>query len=218
VQSYKRNNPYTNLNTYYSLWDNDLSDLLSVMTDSAAGLTILRADHGRHLHLQDIEQFNRSRFDVPIVSAAPLREGIYTNFQEFKDNNPSIRNYEVKQEKKDVLLYIKDANGASQYTHDAWGYCDGKSIFIMRDGKLYALWKEGNAFYFISKAYKETNDWYLGDDYKSDPLIPNPVTGTTDDPPPPDNAAPERKGVLGPKDQYSAERIYKVDMDSGKVY
>ena len=218
VQSYKRNNPYNNLTTYYALWNNDLSGILSEMTDSAAGLTLLRADHGRHLHLQDIQQYNRSRFDIPIASARPLKKGVYASFQEFKDNSPSILNYEIRQEKNDHLLYIKDGTGTSQYSHDAWGYCDGQSMFIMRDGKLYQLWKEGKAFYFQAASYKERPGWYLSDDRNSNYLVPDLVTGTTDDPPPPETAAPERKYLYQNKNQHMVESIYKVDMDSGAVY
>ena len=218
VQSYKRNNPYNNFTTYYSLWDNDLSAILGEMSDSAAGLTILRGDRGRHLRLQEIVQYNRSRFDVQIASAGPLKPGVYTSFREFRDNNPSIQDYEIREEHNDHLLYIKEGNGTSQYSHDAWGYCDGQSIFIMWDGKLYPLWKEGKAFYFLSKAYKETVDWYQEPDHKPNYLVPNPVTGTTDDPPPPDHAAPEKKYLANSRGQYSVERIYKVDMDSGNVY
>ena len=48
------------------------------------------------------------------------------------------------------MLYIKDASGTPYYSRTAWGYCDGKSIFIMRDGFLCPAWKEGSAFYFYS--------------------------------------------------------------------
>jgi hypothetical protein len=155
LQAYKRDNPYTNVSTYYNLWDRDLTGLLNHMTDSAARLTLAKKDHSRLIHLEDIRQYNQSRFNVPITGNTDLLPGVYASFSEFRENAPSIHNFEVRQEKGNRLLYIRETGGASWYSHDAWGYCDGKTIYIMRDGILYPLWKEGKAFYFYSQAFKE---------------------------------------------------------------
>jgi hypothetical protein len=146
LQTYKRGNPYNNLATYYTLWANDLSAIFSEMTDSASRLVLARIGNGRHLELTDIRQFNQSRFEQAITIANSPAPGVYTSFQEFRDNAPSIQNFEIQREN----LYLRDANGASSFSHDVWGCSDGKSVFIMRDGKLYPLWKEGKAFYFIN--------------------------------------------------------------------
>jgi len=208
VQTYKRGNTYNNLVTYYALWDRDLSAVLSDMTDSAAGLAPARAEHGRHLQREDILQFNRSRFDAVITNHPSLTPGVYASFEEFRNNTPSIPHFEIRLEKKEQLLYIQDANGSFYYSHDAWGYCDGRSVFIMRDGTLYPLWKEGNAFYFLGQAYKEIYTW------KS-----------------PQAAQQNQQGVIGyynypadsgppgtTKSETNVHRIYTVDMDSGTVY
>ena len=67
--------------------------------------------------------------------------------EEFRNNDPSIRHFEIRLENNKRLLYISEGANRSYYSHDAWGYCDGKNIFVMRDGILYPAWKEGNAFY-----------------------------------------------------------------------
>jgi len=208
VQTYKRGNTYTNIETYYALWDKDLSAVLSDMTDSAAGLVAARAPRTRHLHREDILQFNRSRFDVEITHTTSLTPGVYTSFADFRNNTPSIPHFEIRREGQDLLLYIQDGNGSFCYSHDAWGYCDGKAAFIMRDGKLYKLWKEGNAYYFFSQAYKETN-------------YHNYIPST----PPTVNAA---GALTAPSATYyipntvttktKPQRIYTVDMDSGVAY
>jgi hypothetical protein len=207
VQTYKRGNTYNNLVTYYALWDKDLSAVLSDMTDSAAGLVAARAEHARHLQREDIRQFNSSRFDVEITHTSTLTPGVYTSFGEFRNNTPAIPHFEIKKDGKDLLLYIQDGNGTFYYSHDAWGYCDGRSVFIMRDGKLYPLWKEGNAFYFIGQAYKEIY--------------------TAVGPP----SAQQQQGIIGRydypadsgppgtrKSEVNVHRIYTVDMDSGSAY
>jgi hypothetical protein len=195
TQTYKRGNTYNNITTYYTLWDKDLSAVLSDMTDSAAGLATAKAEHGRHLQREDILEFNRSRFDATIIGNLTLTPGVYASFDEFKNNAPSIPHFEIRLEKKAQILYIQDANGSFYYSHNAWGYCDGRSVYIMRDGTLYQLWKEGNAFYFFPGTPPGVNA--VGKLTPGSPTayIPNTVTVTT-----------------------NPQRIYTVDMDSGVVY
>ncbi|WP_188938183.1 hypothetical protein [Puia dinghuensis] len=217
LQTYKRGNTYNQLNTYYHFWEKDLTDMLSDMTDSASGLAATRIEHGRRLHREDILQYNRSRFDAAIIGNSLLTRGVYTSFEEFRNNAPSIQNFEVKQEKKEKILYIKDANGSSYYTHDAWGYCDGKAIYIMRSGSLYPIWKEGKAFYFFGQAYKESTS----------PAPPVYVPGTpatvsgVGAPGVAPMYTPGTPGMIAPgtmKTASNKQRIYTVDMDSGGVY
>jgi hypothetical protein len=213
TQTYKRGNTYNNLTTYYALWDKDLSAVLSDLADSAAGLASFKIEHSRHLQREDILQFNRSRFDAPITGANSLTPGVYTSFEEFKNNNPSILHFEIQLEKKEQLLYIQDANGSFYYSHDAWGYCDGKSTFIMRDGKLHQLWKEGNAFYFLGQAYKEYHMEV------PDNTLPQSATrGPTGivSPGKPGNTDPNSTTMT--TTHATVRRIYTVDMDSGAIY
>ena len=135
--------------------ERDLTGILNHMVDNAAQLALAKPEGSRRLRLQDILQYNRARFEAPITGNTDLTPGVYASFSEFRNNAPSIHDFEVKLEKNNRLLYIRDAGGSSYYSHDAWGYCDGKNIYIMRDGILYPLWKEGRAFYFFSRVYKE---------------------------------------------------------------
>lgn len=221
LQTYKNTNQYNNWSSYYSLWESDLTAVLSEMADSLSGLAPSRVENGRHLHRDDILQFNQSRFQPAITESNTPTAGVYTSFEEFRDNAPSIQHFEIQQQKGDRLLYLKDANGNLQYSHDAWGYCDGKTIFIMRDGKLYPLWKEGKAFYFYSQAYKEYN-------YPSPPVY-MPLSGQSPvsaadillSGPPPPGTTPTNGGITTPwitKTAHNKQRIYTLDIDSGSVY
>ncbi|WP_431214712.1 hypothetical protein ACQ86N_08080 [Puia sp. P3] len=132
----------------YSVWDKDLSAILGELADSASLLTAQRpSSSDRRLRLEDIHRFNESRFGLPINGDSSLVPGAYASFEEFRNNDPSIRHYEIRLENNKRLLYISEGANSSYYSHDAWGYCDGKNIFVMRDGILYPAWKEGKAFY-----------------------------------------------------------------------
>lgn len=208
LQTYRRYNPYASWTSYYSHWETDLSGMLQNMVDSASGLTVTLAEKGRRLQLDDIRQYNRSRFDAPIIGSATLTPGVYANFGEFRKNAPSIPNFEIRMENGDHILYIKDADGNLQFSHDAWGYCDGQNIFIMRDGILLAAWKEGKAFYFQGLSYRgevselpaPTAKQIAIDNYR-EPSWPKP------DAPPALTSS-----------SFMQRRIYTIDMDSGKIY
>jgi hypothetical protein len=223
LQTYKRSNQYNNWNSYYSLWENDLTAVLGEMTDSLSGLTGARVETGRRLQWADILQFNESRFQPAIAASNVLTTGVYASFQEFRDNAPSIRHFEIQQENGDHLLYINDATGASQYSHDAWGYCDGKTIFIMRDGKLYPLWKEGKTFYFFSQAYKEHTGVGVPLYTPGSPAAVSgaPVVGAGGKVLGGLRVASGTPAVIAvpiTRVGTNAQRIYTVDMDSGTIY
>ena len=135
--------------TYYE-WGLNLALLIDELADSATRLTPAKGDINRSVALDDIRHFNASRFDAPI-GETPFARGVYANFEEFRNNSPSIQDFEVKLENNERLLYIRES-GMAYYSHDVWGYCDGKEIYIMRDGVLCPAWKEGKAFYIPAGA------------------------------------------------------------------
>lgn len=148
-----------NLTTPYSAWNENLAALLDQMIDSATTIVQRKDGRTRLVSLEEIRQYNQTRFTSPIDSE-PLQAGVYASFQEFKNNSPSIQNFEVKMEGNKRILYIREGK-TSYYSHNAWGYCDGKNIFIMRDGTLCPTWREGNAWYFYGEADSETHPFTL---------------------------------------------------------
>jgi hypothetical protein len=177
----------------YSDWSRNLSTLLEELADSASFIAGQKQGSARQIPIDAIRQFNQSRFESPIDSNTPLTQGVYASFEEFKNNAPSIRNFEIKMEGANRLLYIKESGGRSYYSHDAWGYCDGRDIFIMREGILRTAWREGKAYYFSS---------WLSDSLSSS-------TASVSD------GAP---GQTGRNSGYHSRSIYTIDMDTGLIY
>jgi len=134
---------------YYE-WGLNLTLLMNDLADSASRLTPGKEKDNRWVGLEDIREFNASRFNAPIDDDRPAR-GVYANFEEFRNNAPSIQDFEIKLENHERLLYIRES-GNAYYTHEAWGYSDGKDIYVMRDGILCPAWKEGKAYYLPASA------------------------------------------------------------------
>jgi hypothetical protein len=132
----------------YNGWEKDLTELLRDLAENAATAASHHRNSGRWISGEDIRRFNRSRFDIPIFDSNTLIRGVYTGFQEFRNNAPSIRDFEVRPDNGHLALYLRNGDGSSYYTHDVWGFCNGKQVFIMRDGLLHLLQKDGNSFYF----------------------------------------------------------------------
>ena len=156
LQATKKMTYYASLQAPYSDWGNNLASILAELADSSSSLTGSHQDGDRRISLEDILLFNTSRFEAPIGTDTMLTRGVYNSFEEFRNNAPSIRDFEVKVEDDRRILYTREA-GNSYYTHDAWGYCDGKDVYIMRDGILYSAWREGKAFYFYRDIISRVN-------------------------------------------------------------
>jgi hypothetical protein len=151
----------------------------------------------RKLSLGDMQQKYLQRSSITVLKSVDLKKGTYKNFEEFKLNTPSISNYELRKGSVGDILYVKE--GDSEYpTRDAWGFCDGKDIFINSGDKYSKLVRRENTFYFFGvkgMTQKTKNDFWTSSTL-------NYVSGN------------------GPKKTvYKLDlKYYQVDMDTGEVY
>ena len=139
---------YNTLRSTYNGWEKELADMLRQLADSASQATARKEGHSTLISREDISRFNRSRFALPIDDDAVPAMGVYTTFEEFRNNAPATRDFQIRWDNGNRTLYIKDEAGTYYYSHTAWGYSDGKAVYFMRDGILRPIWKEGKAFYF----------------------------------------------------------------------
>jgi hypothetical protein len=94
----------------------------------------------RLLSYLDIDKFNKARFAFPMDTAVDLKKGVYASLEEFKNNQPSTKEYEItKDEQGNMELNIRDEQGKLYYTHTMWGFCDGQHCFVMMDGNLFPI-------------------------------------------------------------------------------
>jgi hypothetical protein len=201
----------------YKRFSDNLTGMLEEMADSAAQVLAEKAPESAKITLPAILEFNRSRFDTNISKDDSLRKGIYMNFEEFKNNSPSMLNYEIKKEKDNLFLYVKEKGGNTYYSHSAWGLCDGKTVYIMKDGTLVPAWKEGRAWYLFSRAALE--DPSRQDKPSFGMILPSQTI----------TSAASAVVMMGGMDavgdtpknikkSMSQKHIFTVDMDTGKLY
>ncbi len=109
----------------------------------------------------DIRQHDVQQFDIPILKDTMLNQGVYLTFEEFKNNSPSQKNYEVKKDKLNDVLYIKQPDGSEYVKRDIWGYCDGQNLFVKSANNFFLLQRNANAFYIYGSkgfAYNYANN------------------------------------------------------------
>lgn len=200
----------------------DLSDMLEEMADSATLLLGEKGQEGRKISRADILQFNQSRFALPICQGGPFVKGAYMTFQEFRDNAPSVSDCEIKKDKGDIILYVKESGDKSYYSHTAWGYCDGKTVYVMKDGMLIPAWKEGKAWYLFSRAQNYDPSKHQDEGFTLDPGQASMPPSSIGAPVPGDvmhgTGGVVGNGLIGAKGPGTQLHIFTVDMDTGKLY
>lgn len=181
--------------------DNTASFVTAALKSSLEKLVEINMDEiiakRRKLSLGDMQQKYLQRSNITVLKSIDLKKGAYKNFEEFKLNAPSISGYELRKGSMGDILYVKE--GDSEYpTREAWGFCDGKDLFINSGDKYSKLVRRENTFYFFGikgMTQKTKNDFW-----KSSTL--NYMTG------------------YGPKKTvYKLDlKYYQIDMESGEVY
>ena len=63
---------------------------------------------------------------MPILEDSLQAPGVYLSFEEFKNNNPSIKDFEVTKDKLNDIITTKETNGRQMPPSFAWGYSVGK--------------------------------------------------------------------------------------------
>jgi hypothetical protein len=166
-----------------------LAGMLNDLAGRAASETEQKQGSGRHISLEEIRHFNESRADQPILKDSTiLAEGLYKDFEEFRNNEPSIRQgFKLVKGVRSLELRGEDGEIASS-PDQVWGFCDGKTVYVMFERELVPTWKEGNAYYILVPEIIENYDG-------------SPGVGEMLGMPPP---------IL--------KRILTIDMDSGDIY
>jgi len=101
----------------------------------------------RKFTLDEIIRHNEDAFNMPVLKDTMLKAGVYLNFEEFKNNNPSQTAYELKKDRLTDMVYINDPNGKQYMERDVWGYCDGVHAYIKSADNFFILQRYANAFY-----------------------------------------------------------------------
>ncbi|MEP7278004.1 MAG: hypothetical protein ABI813_05125, partial [Bacteroidota bacterium] len=103
----------------------------------------------RTFSLAAINQHNRDAFNIPALTDTVLRAGVYLDFDEFKNNNPSLGDFMLQKDRLTDILYVRHPDGSEFVARNVWGYCDGSHAYVQAGDNFFLLQRMENAFYIF---------------------------------------------------------------------
>lgn len=103
--------------------------------------------NGKSFRKEEIDSFYKKAAEIKIMREPVYQKGVYRTYNEFMNNSPSIKNFEIRQTSIAHTLYVKDDNGEEYPIRKIWGFSDGERVFIKSNDAYFLLEKHNNAFY-----------------------------------------------------------------------
>jgi hypothetical protein len=98
--------------------------------------------------LPEVEAAVRRRLQMPVFSNQALVPGLYKNFEEFKNNSPSVQEIRIGRQ-NNVVKEVQDLNANVIDTKSFWGLCDGESRYVCFQQGIHRLYPVDNSFRFV---------------------------------------------------------------------
>lgn len=100
------------------------------------------------LSIHQIDSFNLVGRNYPILKTNQYNKGIFMTIDEFRQNKPSISEFKINRSKYYDFIYVKTKEKEDSVISDAFGYSDGKYIYIRFGYSFFTLFKSGDGFEF----------------------------------------------------------------------
>lgn len=164
------------------------------------------------LTLNDLISQAQQVYNIPVLKDSIYKRGVYTTFEEFKNNSPSIANATIRVDNKgNAALYQQLADSSSKEITSAWGICMSGEQYAYTEGQLIPIEKSGKAI-IVSRFQKPEIRRNQAMYYR------NVMSNNTSDANPFDRKhnkkAKKHKALSGKKEQPVATGI---DMETGEL-
>jgi len=126
--------------------------------------TLLRSNllHAEGILEQQAETFTVERIiqesapqkAIPILTDSVYKEGAYANFLEFRQNLPSISNFELDTSIKNEPRFFRQGQNTIREQIKIWGFCKDGEIYKFDDNLLVPIERKGSGFILLD--YVET--------------------------------------------------------------
>jgi hypothetical protein len=120
----------------------------------------------------DIQRYNASYFDIPVLKDTILQKGVYITFNDFKNNRPSVINFteqKMRIRANTFENYIEDDKGNRITNY--WGYCTGETLKIGKYGNE-KVHRRNNTFeFFVQHPFLQINTNIIGGPTYTDRVV-----------------------------------------------
>jgi len=146
----------------YKFRKNDLSFFMFVLKSQLEQINYSQIDEKynskRSLSFHSIDSFNKKRFLMPIINSENIKKGIFLTFDEFRNNTPSIEQYELKRIDKGKY-WVNSKN--SERIYDFYLMCDSIGIHTGANKRISVV-RVGNTFEFFGSGYIPVSNSLIG--------------------------------------------------------
>jgi|GEM_PF-2683933 len=99
---------------------------------------------------------------APNLSDSMMAQGIYTTYEEFVNNKPSLPFHSINEAKLADVLYTTDEKGSPSPVREVWGYHDGHHAYIKLGDNYFRLLKVGNTYEVFGFTNLSARVYYKG--------------------------------------------------------
>ena len=150
--------PATRIDTLYNTRVSEIrfsfpelvKDILQPLIEKVSQIDSAKVHKRNAYTLQQIQNRYQERFALPILTNNEYKRGIYKNFQEFKNNAPSVTQFTIRYNNFSTILY--DSN-EEEISTKIFGFSDGIACWIYDAPYSIRLVRVTNSFEFFSTLY-----------------------------------------------------------------
>ena len=130
----------------------DVDEILSSWINAAFGKLRLTNTFNLQkkscLFSNQVDSFNLAGRNHPLLSAKQYNKGIFMTIEEFRQNKPGITEFRIERSDFIDRIYAKTKDKSDSVITDAFGYSDGKKIYIRYGSSFFTLLRSGDGFEF----------------------------------------------------------------------
>lgn len=128
----------------------NIGDLLFLLIHKAVASSGAAGEQAQLLTIEEVKRRANERFTVPVLLTDHYQNGVYMTYNEFLQNDPSVRHYSTQfNKKKGVRFFIKDSTGNEQEIIP-WGICKEDELYKYKEHNLIPVERVGNGFFISS--------------------------------------------------------------------
>lgn len=102
----------------------------------------------RSVDRRRLDSFNVANIST-VFETDQLIRGVYLSFEEFRNNRPSYKEFDIKFEKLTDILYVKESDGKFYVKRNVWGFYNGKNLFIRMGLNYFPLFRHQQTLEFF---------------------------------------------------------------------
>jgi hypothetical protein len=130
----------------------DADEILSSWINAAFGKlslpNTLNLQRKSCLSSYEVDSFNLAGRKHPLLSAKQYSKGIFMTIEEFRQNKPGITEFRIERSDFFDRIYAKAKDKSDSVILDAFGYSDGKKVYIRHGSSFFTLIRSGDGFEF----------------------------------------------------------------------